>query len=101
MRRSRETWKQLVAKYRASGATAEAFARKHRLNVGTLRWWSGQLRKEAPSVRVQFVPVRSKPTSVPAAGLVEAQLGPVTLRFESGTDVQYVSALLQGLVKSC
>lgn len=104
MRRSREIWKQLVAEYRASGGTAEAFARKHRLNVGTLRWWCGQLRKEGSAkaiVPVQFVPVRSKLAPVPGMGLVEAQVGAVTLRFESGTDVEYVSALLQGLVKSC
>ena len=93
-----------MAEYRASGRSAEAFARRHRLNVGTLRWWCRQLRKEASAkaiVPMQFVAVRSKPTSMPAAGLVEAQLGAVTLRFESGTDVKYLSALLQGLVKTC
>ena len=105
MRRSRETWKQLVAEYHASGSTAEAFARSHRLNVGTLRWWSGQLRKEASAkaiVPVQFVPVRPKRVSAPAGGLlVEAQVGAVILRFESGTDVEYLTALLQELVKTC
>ncbi|MFO0695424.1 MAG: hypothetical protein U0230_17815 [Polyangiales bacterium] len=36
-KRSRAEWTKVVAKYRASGLTAEVFAARHDLNVSTLR----------------------------------------------------------------
>ncbi len=44
MRRSREGWKLRVAEYRRSGLSVAEFARRRGLKVGTLRWWSSQLR---------------------------------------------------------
>lgn len=103
MRRSREIWKRLVAEYRASGSTAEAFARRERLNVGTLRWWCTELRRESPvrAAAVRFLPVRATAAVPPAQRLVEAQVGGVCVRFEAGTDVEYMSALLAGLSETC
>ena len=62
-------WRSHVAAWRASGETAEAFATAHGLTVGTLRWWSSRLQREArkPVVRLARV-VRATPkVDVPEA----------------------------------
>ena len=101
MRRNREDWKRLIAEYRSSGMSSKAFAIKRRLNLGTFRWWAAELRDELPTEIVKFVPVETSATVVPARDVVEARVGPVTLRFESGTDVEYMSELLGRLGASC
>ena len=103
MRRNREAWQAIVAEYRASGLTAQVFARRQRINVGTLRWWCTQLRKEAPAkanVPVRFVPVRQI-EAVRAPRLVEVHVNDVAMRFEAGTDVEYLTALIRGLGGAC
>jgi transposase-like protein len=104
MRRDRKTWKKLVAEYRASGLSAEAFAARRGLNVGTLRWWCRQLRDEVSSVRpvpMRFVPVKPKASVPPSPGLLELQVGAISLRFETGTDVDYVASLLKRIGGAC
>jgi hypothetical protein len=67
------TWQKRVAEWRASGETAAVFAAREGLKVGTLRWWSSQLRREvtataapapAPLVQLVRVPSRSSGTGV-------------------------------------
>ena len=103
MRRSREAWRAIVAGYRTSGLTAEVFARRQRVNVATLRWWCTQLRADAPAkaiAPVRFVPVGpARPTL--ARAFVELQAGDLALRFEAGTDVEYLASLVGALSKSC
>ena len=101
MRRTREDWKRLIAEYRSSGMSSKAFARKRRLNLSTLRWWAAELRDESPTEIVEFVPIEASAAVVPTCSVVEARVGAVTLRFESGTDVEYVSELLGRLDAAC
>lgn len=101
MRRTREDWKRLVAEFRASGMGTTEFARKRRLNPRTLQWWAWELRDESPTEIVKFVPVQVAASAVPARDVVEARVGAVTLRFESGTDAEYVSELLGRLGAAC
>ena len=98
MSRSREAWKSLVAEYRRSGLSSAEFARRRGLKVGTLRWWSSQLRDECQPT-VEFLEVRSAPP-IPRAH-IEAAVGSVVLRFEVGTDMEYVASLLSRLGPAC
>lgn len=42
-RRSRAAWASLIGEWRKSGLTAEAFAARRRIKVGTLKWWVYEL----------------------------------------------------------
>ena len=101
MRRTREDWKRLVAEFRTSGMGTTEFARKRRLNPKTLQWWAWELRGELPTEIVKFVPVEARTAAVTVRDVVEARVGAVTLRFESGTDIEYMSALLGRLDAAC
>jgi hypothetical protein len=101
MRRTREDWKRVLAELRASGMGTTEFARKRHINPKTLQWWAWELRNEASAELVQFVPVEAVASVRPACRVMEAQAGAVTLRFESGTDVEYVAALLDRLSAAC
>lgn len=61
------TWQRHVARWRASGETAAAFAAREGIKVGTLRWWSSRLQRDAvagpgqaPVSMVQLVRIPSK-----------------------------------------
>ena len=104
MRRSREDWKALVAEYRGGGSSADEFSRRRGLKVATLRWWCSELRDEVMSralVPVRFVPLRPVAGSASTSKVVEARVGAVALRFEAGTDVDYVASLLGRLGTGC
>lgn len=49
-KRSREEWRQIVAKWRSSGETRRAFARGAGVNANTLSWWAWKLRAEESEV---------------------------------------------------
>lgn len=68
-------WRDHVARWRASGETAEVFSKRHGLVVGTLRYWSSRLRRfpvesdevKPPELRIARL-VRASAPHVPAAG---------------------------------
>jgi hypothetical protein len=101
MRRTREDWKRLIAEFRTSGMGTTEFARKRRINPKTFQWWAWELRDKSLAESVKFVPVQTAAAVVPTRDVVEARVGAVTLRFESGTDVEYVSELLGRLGAAC
>ena len=101
MRRTREDWKRVIAELRGSGMSSKEFAKRRRLNLSTLRWWASELRDEASTEIVKFVPVEAEVASVVVRGVVEAQVGAVTLRFESGADLDYIAGLLGRLGREC
>jgi hypothetical protein len=43
-------WRRRVARWRASGKTAEEFSSGQGFSAGTLRWWSSQLRRDVDPV---------------------------------------------------
>ena len=66
-------WVRRVSAWRASGQSAEEFARRRSWNDATLRWWASTLKRRgistetAPSVAVHFARVVAKPAASAAA----------------------------------
>lgn len=52
--RPRAEWERLVARWRASGLTRQAFARREKIVPTTFSWWVCRLRRKSPTL----VPVR-------------------------------------------
>ena len=98
MRRSREDWKSLVAEYRRSGLSAAEFARRRGLKVGTLRWWSSQL-QDLSEQTVEFLALR--PVAPEPCSHIEVAVGTIVVRFEVGTDTEYLASLLSRLGSAC
>ena len=88
-----------MAEYDGSTETQEAFCEAHDVPLGTFRYWRYKLAKQRPT---RFLPVEvvGSPAPVARAGaLVEVAVpggGPV-LRFEVGTDAQYVAELVSAI----
>ena len=98
-KRSRAEWTRVVAKYRASGLTAEAFANRHDLNVSTLRWWSAEIGSASASVPALRELVVEREVGA-ADRSFELTLGAIGLRFEVGTDPRYVASVAAALVEA-
>ena|SRR5258705_11585238 len=101
-RRGREHWVATVAEFERSELTQEGFARRRGIEVMTLRSWIYKLRRERKA-SVSLVPVRVIASTAPLARgadateiEVELKTG-IHLRFSSGTDLDYVAALVQRL----
>jgi hypothetical protein len=68
----KSTWRERVARWRASGQTADEFAATHGLAAGTLRWWSSRLRREDGRQTPQIAPI------VRMAQVIRSPAPPVT-----------------------
>jgi hypothetical protein len=93
----------LVGEYYASGVSAEEFAGDRGLKVATLERWCRKLRDEVrrhETELVSFIQVQPNPPPL-SSSIVEAQVGTVTLRFESGADILYITTLLTSLSRKC
>jgi hypothetical protein len=79
-------WQERVAEWRASGETAEEFARGRGYAATTLRWWSSRLRRETlvPPGFVRLVPRAALPAE-PASALV-VEVGDARIRVTRGFD---------------
>lgn len=102
-RHPRAFWAGLVAEVEAGAAIVEV-ARRHKVRESTLRWWRTQLRRAAPGPRL--VPVLGQvsvhgPTPVRPSRHVELAISGAVLRFEEGTDVEYVVALARAVSAAC
>ena len=100
-RKSREEWRRIVARLRASDWTPEYFANRHNLSLNTLRWWSSQFAADedvAPSATL--VPVSFTAESAVSAPTIELDLGAVRIRIEHGADPAYVATLVHALLES-
>src|SRR5262245_64024142 len=109
-RQSRAWWTAVVRKFQGSGLSHGEFAARHRLNLGTLRHWIYQCRKdssivesakEAPTllpVRVVRSPALIARGQGASESLIEVELRDgVRLRFPTVADLRYVSSLIQSL----
>ena len=101
-RRGREHWVATVAEFERSKLTQEGFAQRRGIAVTTLRSWIYKLKRERKA-SVSLVPVRVIASTAPLARRadatqieVELKTG-VRLQFPSGTDLDYVAALVQRL----
>lgn len=91
----RELWSRRVLDWRASGLDAEAFAARHELVAGTLKWWAGQLKRElekrSPTVRLARVVT---PTT---SSRIEIAVGQARVQVEGSVDVSALRAVLEAL----
>ena len=99
-KRSRAEWLRIVSEWRCSGETAERFAKRRGLNVGTLRVRSSQLGREAAAPAISLVPIEIAPSAAATRGLIELELGALRVRAEVGTDPRYVAALMRALAEA-
>ena len=77
-RRSEEQWREIVARWRASGESAREFAAREGVVAGTLSWWGNRLKTDAPhrareakAVAQAFAPLRVTSSSSSGGGRVE------------------------------
>lgn len=99
-RRSREQWRDLVGKWRASGTSAREFAVAHDLTLESLQHWYRVFGREA-SVRntPKLLPVRVTPAPEAAERSLELAVGPMRVRFEGGASPTYVAAVAHALLR--
>lgn len=99
-RHPRSFWVKLVAEV-DSGSPADAVARRHGVNCGTLKWWTYQLRAHARSAsEPSFLPIVVRDEPARGNGVVEVLVGDVVVRVTTGTDPRYVAALA-GALREC
>jgi hypothetical protein len=97
--RDRDSWRALVADWRASGERAADFARRRGLKVASLYYWSSVLgRENEPAARL--VPVHLAPSVAPTVIACELVVGRTRVRFQEGTSPSYVAALARALVEA-
>ena len=114
-RRSAAEWAEIVAQWKASGQSRDAYAKRHGLNAGTLGWWRTQLdhgrvsrstsarrnasgtRQKSPRTKVAFAEVRvAQAQSVAPRLEVVARSGHV-VRIEGEVDAVALRAVLQAV----
>lgn len=107
VRRSREDWAGVLAKFEASGETLARFCAKRRIRARTLTWWRWRLRgeaharPEAESVRLVAVDLQTPVAPMPLDRAVYVRVADVDVRIEVGTDVAYVADLVGALRSRC
>ncbi len=95
-RRCRQEWREIVERWRSSGLTGAAFARREGLNTNTFAWWRCELSREQSS-RLSLVPVRLPPRVSHAP--VEVLLpGDITVRVPDSADLDRVAALTSAIL---
>ena len=100
-RESRVVWRERVARWRASGATAREFCEREALNVSTLRHWAWVFDRETRSSRaqpVEFVEVTANPPAHHDGFVVELRTGDrvcVPAHFERGELKKLLSLLVR------
>ena len=98
-------WQKRVARWRASGETAEAFSAREGIAANTLRWWSSKLgrAKAAPTslamVQVVRTPAVGAAPPRPAAGAVVVELLDARARVtvEAGVDAATLTTVFTAL----
>ena len=87
-------WQERVAEWRASGETAEEFARGRGYAATTLRWWSSRLGREASAAGF----VRLVPRAVaPAEGAIVIEVGAARVRVTHGFDAVLLARVVAAL----
>ena len=95
--RPRSEWLQLVQAHQQSGLGVSEFARRHGIEVASLRRWRAEfaaatVADDAP----QFVELRVEPSTAHAA-LMTLEVGQSCLVLGSTPDPHWLAALLQAL----
>ena len=100
-RRSRASWKRLVAEVERGGSIART-AQRHGVKPKTLAWWRWTLRRErdAETKEQQLLPVVFSADAAAAAIMIEVREG-IAVRVPIGSDVSYVAALVAAVRTTC
>jgi hypothetical protein len=103
-RHDREFWERARHEIERGGKLG-AVAQRLGVRPRTLSWWIWRLRRERPSKerrsRAEFLPVVINDQPTAATPLVELEADGLRLRFEAGTDAEYVSTLVNALRSRC
>lgn len=94
----------LVVRWRASGSSQAAFARRHGVHPRTFWGWSRDVARETARPAATFVPVQvlSDPGGgAPAGGLDIVLVHGERIHMEAGTSPTWVTAILAGLRATC
>jgi hypothetical protein len=100
MRRTREQWAALVAAFEQTNQGASRFCSSRGIRAKTFAWWRWRLR-DAPRPRsrddVKLLPVAVVEREAGSDTRVVLSVADVEIRFDVGTDVDYVAALVARL----
>lgn len=98
-RRRHEHWRELVARWTASGLSQAEFCRRRGIPVGKLAWWKRRLKGEDAISGPLFVPVHVAPSlATPHAGELELTLrGGRLLRFGPDVDTARLAEIVTAL----
>jgi hypothetical protein len=93
-RATEERWAKRVLAWRASGETADAFARGNGYEGSTLRWWSSRLgRAEQP----RFLRLVPKACAVSVDAGVVVEVGHARVRAKAGFDAKLLAEVVAAL----
>ncbi len=110
-RHDRQFWAELVAECEAGSAVRDV-AERYGVAPRTLSWWrwkfgaaAAQRRRRKTARRrkrgeLQLLPVEvavADPSTLQLSSYVEVAVGGAVMRFEVGTDPQYIGALVRGI----
>jgi len=98
-RTTEEMWVKRVEAWRASGETAEVFARREGYVGSTLHWWSSRLGRGAKPQFLRLVPKAGAVGAdavVADAGLV-VEIGQARIRVEVGFDMKLLGDVVAAL----
>lgn len=100
---SREVWAERVARWKASGLSAEDFARRHRVGEASLKWWKWKL----GSTSKKAIGLTSKKAMSPLTFVemtaavrgepLEVVVGEVVVRVPSAFDEATLARLLDAI----
>ena len=110
-KRSRDEWKQIIARFEQSGETRSAFAIRHGIKPSLLSWWVSALKRadaaslpkrkrRAPAVELLPVAITGGESRPAAIGL-EVAFNEVVVRFPAGTAAEYVGAVVLEIKALC
>jgi transposase len=103
MTKTESKWSERVEEWRASGQSAEDYARERDFKASTLRWWSSQLLRRASCVGapVQMPPsvrmVRAVASGRPAASRIVVRIGAAHVEVQAGFDVALLHEVVRAL----
>lgn len=112
MELSKAEWAEHLERWRRSGQTATGYCEQHGLKLGSLRYWSGRIRREvaesldetvepAPSTRPRFARVRRRGRAEPKDALqpapIRLHVGEVQVEVPSEFDAGALERVLEVL----
>lgn len=99
-RRTAQEWSEVVARWRASGKPAEAFAKSEGCHPRTLSWWASRLGKSAKAASPSFAPVVVVDSLGSTGSVAIRHDSGFTVTVSEGTDAAVLRAALSA-VRAC